>query len=248
MTGRQARRRGVRAGLTAAIAFGLAGAAGLALSGNDPRPEALEKRAPGERPVLMLLTSLPLVFPEGFAIEGGSPALTALEKRYRTIPISATDAGTLGQGELLLMAQPLAQTADNLVALDRWVRSGGRVLLLADPALDWPSGRPLGDRLRPPPMFADTGLLRHWGLTLSASNDRGPTERRLAGYTTLAASPGALSGRCPVTEDSLVARCSVGRGRATVVGDADFINVDQLDGPTDHNLDALLKELDSLER
>ena len=34
------------------------------------------------------------------------------------------------------MAQPLAQTAENLVTLDTWVRRGGRVLLLADPLLE----------------------------------------------------------------------------------------------------------------
>ena len=61
------------------------------------------------------------------------------------------------------MAHPLAQTAENLVALDQWVRGGGRVLLLADPMLEWPSERPLGDPLRPPPMFMDTGLLAPLG-------------------------------------------------------------------------------------
>ena len=45
----------------------------------------------------------------------------------------------------MLLAHPMAQTADALVDLDRWVRGGGRVLLLADPRLEWPSERPLGD-------------------------------------------------------------------------------------------------------
>jgi hypothetical protein len=34
----------------------------------------------------------------------------------------------------------------------------------------------------------------------------------------------------------------------TVVADADFLNVEQLGGTTDSNLDALLAELDRLER
>ena len=79
------------------------------------------------------------------------------------VPISVTDGAELAKGRLLLMAHPLAQTAENLVALDAWVRRGGRVLLLADPMLEWPSKRPLGDPLRPPPMFADTGLLAPLG-------------------------------------------------------------------------------------
>ncbi len=41
---------------------------------------------------------------------------------------------------------------------------------------------------------------------------------------------------------------SLGKGRAVVVADADFLNVEDLDGPTESNLDALLAELDRLER
>ena len=81
------------------------------------------------------------------------------------------------------MAHPLAQTAENLVALDAWVRGGGRVLLLADPMLEWPSKRPLGDPLRPPPMFMDTGLLAHWGLRLDAPDERGPSDASSAAMT-----------------------------------------------------------------
>jgi hypothetical protein len=40
----------------------------------------------------------------------------------------------------------------------------------------------------------------------------------------------------------------VGRGRATIVPDADFLNVDTLGKPARHNLDALLSELARLER
>src|SRR6476646_2804364 len=102
-------------------------------------------------PTSLLLTSLPLVFSENFSLQdGGSPALEALETRYRVIPISVTDGAELAKGRLLLMAQPRAQTAENLVVLDQWVRLGGRVLILADPMLEWPSGLPLGDALRPP--------------------------------------------------------------------------------------------------
>jgi hypothetical protein len=129
----------------------------------------------GAKPTLLLLTSLPLVFNDEFSLEGGgSPTLEALASRYKVAPISTTNAKELDGHELLLMAHPLAQTAENLVDLDDWVRRGGRMLLLADPRLDWPSARPLGDPLRPPPMFMDTGLLAHWGLTLEAPTELGP--------------------------------------------------------------------------
>lgn len=202
---------------------------------------------PEARPTLLLLTSLPLLFGEQFSLEGhGSDVLIALEREYRVLPISVTDRAELRRGRLLLMAHPPAQTADDLVALDQWVRAGGRLLLLADPMLEWPSERPLGDLLRPPPMFADTGLLDHWGLRLDAPAERGPASRLMSGGDILTASPGTLHGSCPISRDRLVARCRIGKGEVTVVADADFIGVQHLDGPIDHNLPALLEELGRL--
>ena len=228
------------------VAIGLIAAAGLAyVAEREPPPPAT---AAG-KPKLMLLTTLPLVFGEQFGLEGGgSPALKALETRYAVNPVGVADAATLRQGKLLLMAHPQAQPAEALVDLDRWVRQGGRLLLLADPLLEWPSERPLGDTLRPPSAFADTGLLKHWGLRLDAPDERGPMSRQLGGYEVLTNSPGALAGGCAISRDRLVARCRIGEGAATIVADADFLNVADLDGPTDKNLDAMLVELKALER
>ncbi len=53
---------------------------------------------------------------------------------------------------------------------------------------------------------------------------------------------GRLSGnQCEVTENALIARCAIGRGRATVVADADFLNSDN------SRLDLLIEELARLE-
>jgi hypothetical protein len=196
------------------------------------------------KPVLLLLTSLPLVFGEQFGLqESGSPALTALSARYRVTPISTTGPSELAKGGLLLMAQPPAQAPENLVALDEWVQRGGRVLLLADPMLEWPSKRPLGDPLRPPPIFTDTGLLAHWGLRLDAPDNRGPAPRRLGGMAILTMSPGTLHGGCAISSDRLVAHCRVGKGRATVVADADLLNVDALGEGAARNLAGLTESL-----
>lgn len=206
-------------------------------------------RTAAEKPDLMILTTLPLLFPEEFTLQGaGSKALTALETRYRVVPIATTDAASLTKGQLLLLAHPMAQTADALVDLDRWVRGGGRVLLLADPRLEWPSERPLGDKLRPPPSFADTGLLKHWGLTLEGPAESGPQLRTIAGNEILTASSGRLAGACETEQGGLVARCGIGKGQAVIIADADFLNVEDLDGPTESNLNALLSELAALER
>jgi len=240
------RRHSARVALAIAAVFMTVGLATWALAvrerpGIAPRPEA-------QRPALMLLTTLPLVFPDEFSLQGGgSKALTALETRYRVVAISTTDAGSLGHGRLLLLAHPPAQPAEALVDLDRWVRDGGRVLLLADPRLDWPSSRPLGDKFRPPPAFADTGLLAHWGLQLEPPDEPGPAQRQLGERLIRTASPGTLSGSCRVVS-GFVAHCSIGKGEATVVADADFLNVEQLDGATNSNLNGLLAELATLER
>jgi hypothetical protein len=241
------RRISARALVGLSVALLLAGAAALALVGRSPGPD-ISPRAEAQRPPLMLLTTLPLVFPEEFSLQGGgSKALSAIETRYRVIPIGTTDAATLRQARLLLMAHPLAQPSEALVDLDRWVRGGGRVLLLADPRLEWPSKRPLGDLLRPSPMFMDTGLLAHWGLRLEAPDKHELDERKVGGFSVLTDSPGRLSGRCPVSADGLVAHCVSGRGKATIVADADLLDTARLGTRAKHNLDAILAELAALE-
>lgn len=209
---------------------GLAALAAWTIAGADgdlrPRPEA-------ERPALALVTSLPLIFAEQFSLErGGSPALTRLEGRYRVQPIGVADAASLKGQRLLLMAHPRAQPAEALVELDQWVRGGGRLLLLADPKLDWPSERPLGDRLRPPPAFADTGLLGHWGLTLIAPEDRRPTRLGGGHRPVIYFSAGRLLSTnpdCELSRAGIIAECRIGKGKIAVVADADFLNVEALE-------------------
>jgi hypothetical protein len=229
----------------------LAIVAGAAVAGAflAREPKAPPPRAAAQRPVLLLLTSLPLVFGEDFSLRGGgSPALKALETRYRVVPISVADPKELAKGRLLLMAHPLAQPAEDLVALDDWVRAGGRVMLLADPMLEWPSKRPLGDALRPPPMFMDTGLLAHWGLRLEAPDRRGPEREELSGFEVATVSPGELTGGCRIGAGGLLARCSIGKGEATVIADADLLDIPDLGSAGRHNMDAILTELGRLEQ
>lgn len=211
--------------------------------------------APGEsareKPELLLLSALPIVFPEELTLESaGSPALSALERRYRVRPISTAHAGNLEGQRLLLMAQPQAQTAEALVDLDNWVRGGGRVLLLADPTLQWASELPLGDVRRPPFAFADTGLLRRWGLRLDGPEELGPATVDADGNTVPTLSPGslrALDGQCDLEAQGAVARCAIGSGKATIIADADFINVAG-EPARRANLDLLLRELRRLEQ
>lgn len=244
------RRRRWLAAAAGALLVVAAAAAGLVLK---DRSSDFAPRAPGDRPELLLLTSLPIVFPEGFSLEGSqSPVLAALRERYDVLPISTADRRSLDGHRLLLMAQPNAQPAEFLVDLDQWVRRGGRVLLLADPVLEWPSERPLGDALRPPLAFGDTGLLGHWGIRLDAPARLGPATFTIDGRRAHAVSPGSLvatAPQCHVSGDGFVARCRVGGGLAIVVADADFIDVERRSGSARaNNLDILLGELARLEQ
>lgn len=216
-------------------------------------PKALPERPAGQRPELMLLTSLPIIFPERLSLESaGSPALDALQSRYRVVPISVSAASELGDRKLLLMAQPQAQPAEALVDLDGWVRGGGRLLLLADPALAWPSELPLGHRLRPPLAFADTGLLGHWGLRLDPPDSLGPARRAVGGFRVRTVSPGKLDSTgsaCTTSDDGLIGRCLLGRGRATVIADSDFLNPGEAESARrESGLGLLLAELERLEK
>lgn len=242
-----------RAILASAVALLLIGGGAIAYKLAEPLPPTAAPRSVESRPALALLTSLPLMFGEQFALDGGgSPALARLEQRFEVEPIAVADAASLKGRGLLLMAHPRAQPAEVLVELDAWVRAGGRIVLLADPRLDWHSARPLGDRLRPPPDFADTGLLAHWGLALDGPTVDGPALVRSGGVELMAVSPGRLSssGTCAVEPGGFVARCAIGEGFATIIADADFLNVGgpgAIDGPTSHNLDLLMTELARVE-
>lgn len=247
MTGRRARLALAAVAVLALLVGGLL----LALAKSTPPAPA--ERPAAQRPELMLLTALPIFFPERLTLDAPpSPALAALQSRYRLVPISVTDAQELGGRRLLLMAQPQAQPAEALVDLDQWVRGGGRLLLLADPALDWPSERPLGDRLRPPLAFADTGLLGHWGLRLDAPDARGTASRSVDGREIRTSSAGTLvatGGACNISAAGLVARCRLGSGQATVIADSDFLDVGEIEGAVaEANFGLLLDELARLEQ
>lgn len=178
---------------------------------------------PAAKTDLYLITSLPLLFGEGFGLGFAKPDIVRLlEHQHKLVP--ADVPSQIPDRATLLMAQPRALPAEELVALDAWVQRGGRLVLLADPMLEWPSERPIGDRLRPPIVFADTGLLAHWGLRLDTPDTRGARD---VGSATLI-TPGTLvrgTGNCGV-EGGWIARCNLGKGRATIIADADFLNAD----------------------
>lgn len=188
------------------------------------------------KPTLYVLTSLPLLFDEGFAIgPAKGEAAVFLREHYALKPIDLPSQ--LPPGATLLAAQPRALPAEELVALDAWVRSGGKMLLLADPMLEWPSERAFGDRMRPPLAYADTGLLLHWGVRLDTPEERGLVSRIYDGFELTYVSPGKMTkvgGSCDLSADGILAMCRLGKGSATIAADADLLNTENIDSMLGH--------------
>jgi len=192
-----------------------------------------ERPSAADRPELMLMTALPIIWGEGGAFDPDSrPAESyrMLEREFRVRPLDILSKETL-TGRLLLLAQPRALAPEELVALDTWVRRGGRVLILTDPALDWPSALPLGDIRRPPPVGLLGPLLAHWGVRLE------PRDRDVPAITHAAVpgremrlvmtAPGQLvAPDCRPFPDGFLRECDIGKGKAMLIADADLLRDD----------------------
>lgn len=189
----------------------------------------------GPRLRVVLMSSLPLVHGEGAdmkAMIAGKtdphPLHDELKAAHDLVVADAIDDEGLAGADLLILAQPPALPPQALVAIDRFVRAGGRLLLFADPALEWPGGKGLGDPLGPLRSSLISPLLGHWGLELL---DPAEALVRLKSGAVLV-HPGkfaAISGKtgdadCAVEPGGYVARCRPGSGRALLVADADLID------------------------
>ena len=184
------------------------------------------------KPDLMLLTALPLVWGEGGPLDANSKpaaAYKALEQEFVVRPLDLLDRAQLDRGRLVLLAQPRALAPAELVALDSWVRGGGRALILTDPALFWPSDLPLGDIRRAPEIGLLAPILDHWGLRMdppeapaAVAQSHGADDRRLVMFA-----PGRISSasrNCAVDPSGVTADCRLGKGRAIVLADADLLH------------------------
>ncbi|HET9427674.1 MAG TPA: Gldg family protein [Allosphingosinicella sp.] len=179
-------------------------------------------------PVVTVLTSLPIVWGEAGPFEpGAGPAQSwrELQREFTLRPIDYIDSESLRSTRLILLAQPRQLSPQELVALDEWVRGGGRILILADPVLLWPSPLPPGDVRRPISTNMLTPLLSHWGIAVRPGDDVVRIHRlddrqlRMAGTGTLSS-----ENRNCRQEASFVLDCGIGRGRAIVVADADLLH------------------------
>lgn len=250
------RRNSCRAAL-AAVLMGLAACnPAPADAPNEPAPAA-------ERAALGLMTSLPLYWPLGAGLEdiaaGAARApwqRTAIEARYALVlldtlsPIPALspeqpDTDPLAQLDRLAVIQPRGLSPADNVALDRWVRAGGRLLLALDPALTGEYDLPLGDPRRPTDSALIPPVVARWGLAVSFDEAQplAVVTQSLAGVPLPLALPGQITAAgddCTVLAQGAAARCRVGKGQVTLIADAALFEHPELAGKGGADLQALL--------
>ena len=203
-----------------------------------PAPASADTHERIDFPEIALDTSLPIFWPEVAEIsdllsQDRPPhwVLTALREYGPVRPLdslsSASGKMPLAADGLLVLAQPYPLSPDENVALDRWVHSGGRVLLFADPMLTHGSAYALGDRRRPQEIALLSPILARWRLELQFDDTQPPGERMAPlGQGKLPVHlPGRFvqhgkGGACTLAGDGLVASCRIGRGHVVAVADA----------------------------
>lgn len=208
------------------------------------------------KPELGLFTSLPIYWAESDSItetlDGSGPphwARTALEADHRLVPLDTLSTEGLGRLDRVIMAQPRPLAPAENVALDDWVRGGGRLLLLADPMLTEHSRFMVGDKRRPHDVALLSPILRRWGLELQFDEDQPEAERsvrfggeaipiQLAGEFQIIAAGAPAD--CAIESDSLIARCRIGKGVALVVADAAVLGAEREPGAAQAGLDRLM--------
>ncbi|QDH35613.1 hypothetical protein [Porphyrobacter sp. YT40] len=259
-----------RSSALAALALALAAATGCKPAPAAPPPASEASLSPNPEPAetLGLMSSLPLYWPLGTGIEAlaaGNVAApwqrAALERGYRLEPLDtlspipglapdAPEVDPLAGLTRLAVIQPRGLSPLDNVALDEWVRAGGRLLLVLDPALTGEYDIPLGDPRRP----ADTALIppvvARWGMAVrfDEAQQAAAGARRLGTATLPLAVAGEVvldnpaAADCEVVAEGAAARCRVGAGHVTLIADAAVFEHPELAGPNADVLLALVRE------
>lgn len=217
-------------------------------------------------PPLGIMTSLPFFFPLGADmgdVLSGAAELPwqqlAIGQCYSPVALDTLSpgpgeapenlaAGPLGGRERLAVIQPRGLSPADNVALDAWVRQGGRLLLMLDPALTGEYDLPIGDPRRPaetaliPPVVARWGMAVRFDETQEAAVRIArmgdvPLPLALAGRIAIT-DPAAA--RCTLLADGAAARCEVGQGRVTLIADAAVFEHPELAGEDGAILSELL--------
>jgi len=209
------------------IVWFVAGHALLARLYRAPAPAA-------DAVVVTMLTGLPLRWagddlPEMIAAGAqDDPALARIEADGPVLLVDSLADHVPPPGGTLLLAHPRALAPRELVAVDAFVRGGGRAVILADALSGWPARYPLGDPRNPPVTSLLTPLLDHWDITLGAApvGERAAQAHDVDGRRLRLFSAGRfehLPPGCKPFAGARIAHCPIGAGEAWLVGDADLL-------------------------
>jgi hypothetical protein len=164
-------------------------------------------------------------------------AFVRLESRYRMKPVDNLLKLDAPSSRMFLLVQPRLLSPAELVAFDKWIHAGGQALILADPALQWPSAHPMGDTRRPLFTSLLNPLFRHWGveLVLPAGAEEAEQMVAVGSYDLKLVSAGVwqpfagktATAHCRIGPAAVVAECRPGRGRAVLLADADMLDSEQ---------------------
>jgi hypothetical protein len=220
--------------------------AGLAAcSQAEERRDQLGEQSGGKlsvQPPLALFTTLPIYWSEAADVADllssqGPPhwARVEIEQDRVLTPVDVLTRDTLQQFDNLLMAQTRALSPSENVALDDWVRGGGRLLLFADPLLTSHSPYAIGDKRRPQDVALLSPILARWGLQLQFDQGQSAGEY-LANFEGVALPvdlPGAFAlgatakdapSDCRLLAGGLAATCAIGEGHALILADAALLD------------------------
>lgn len=194
-----------------------------------------------------LFTTLPILWSEnadiGAELNPNAPQHWARAILARGGPIEPLDQLSRGEGRgsldrvhRLVIAQPRVLGPQENVALDEWVKGGGRLLLLADPALTEHSDSAIGDPRRPQAVVLLSPILSHWGLQLRIDDAQqfGEVDREVMGVKLPVNLPGHFvtegQASCRLWSNGLAVTCKIGKGRVVALADAAVIERSDPDG------------------
>lgn len=210
---------------------------------------------------LGLFTSLPIYWAEGQDIaamlesnsQEPSWVRAMLEERYELAPLDTLESEALEGLDQAIIAQPRALAPSENVALDEWVRGGGKALVFADPFLTQHSEFALGDPRRPFDVVLISPILARWGLSLEFDDTQSQDERVIAGpdgdFPVQLAGRFALGeegedARCSLSADALIADCAIGAGQVVLIADAAMLDTENSTSQRKAALSDLLNRLD----
>lgn len=213
-----------------------------------------------------LMTSLPIYWPletEFADLASGDVEAPwqrrVIEARYDVVPLDtlspipaldpqAPPTDPLEGLQHLAVIQPRGLSPADNVALDEWVKGGGRLLLVLDPLLTGHYHMPLGDPRRPVDAALIPPVVERWGLAVEFDEEQAPlrgvsfanNRLELAMAGAIVADEAARE-TCEVTAGGAMARCDVGEGRVTLLADAAAFEGERLSDDRSATLQALAR-------